>query len=210
MGGVEQVEEPPFDAATAFVEQNASKLSETVLLKLYGYFKQATQGPCTDQKRPGIFDFKGRSKYDAWVRVGQHVTQDEAKFMYVNELTSAIPDWREAKKQAHGPVFSMPVAAEDSQEEEFPMIIRHVQQGELDALVSLIETCPTSVDDRDAEGCTALHWAADKGNCDMVRVLVQHGADVNAVDIDGQRPLEYAMAMSHTEEEQAYLESALA
>ena len=29
---------------------------------------------------------------------------------------------------------------------------------------------------------TALHWAAEKGHVDVAKVLIQNGADVNAVD----------------------------
>ena len=208
----EEPGDPSFEAATTFVEQHTSKLSDTVLLELYGYFKQATQGPCTQQKRPGIFDFKGRSKYDAWVRVGPDVTKDQAQRLYVNLLTATIPEWKKSTKQAHGPVFSMPMAVEEDNgtEEEFPIIIQLVQRGDIDALVALVEKSPESVSDRDSEGCTALHWAADKGHRDMVEILLRHGADIHAMDVDGQKPLEYALAIPRTGEEQAYIESALA
>lgn len=36
-----------------------------VLLRLYGLYKQATEGECGGA-RPGIFDPKGRAKWDAW------------------------------------------------------------------------------------------------------------------------------------------------
>jgi diazepam-binding inhibitor (GABA receptor modulating acyl-CoA-binding protein) len=36
-----------------------------VLLELYGLFKQSTVGDVSG-KRPGMLDFKGRAKYDAW------------------------------------------------------------------------------------------------------------------------------------------------
>ena len=205
---------PSFYKATAFVEHNSSKISDTVLLELYGYFKQATLGPCTLQKRPGIFDFRGRAKHDAWVRVGSHVTKDQAQRLYVDLLTETVPEWKKSKKQAHGPVFSMPMAVEGEDsggiDEEFPMIIQLVQQGDVDALDAFLGKSPESIADRDSEGCTGLHWAAHKGNRDMIRILLDHGADVHAVDVDGQRPLEYALAMPRTGEDQAYLESALA
>jgi acyl-CoA-binding protein len=35
------------------------------LLELYGLFKQATAGDVSGS-RPGMLDFKGRAKYDAW------------------------------------------------------------------------------------------------------------------------------------------------
>lgn len=204
--------DPSFDEATTFVEQNTSKISDTVLLELYGYFKQATQGPCTQHNRPGMFDFKGRAKYNAWIRVGSHVTKDQAQRLYVDLLTATVPEWKKSKKQAHGPVFSMPMAVDEDNgtDEDFPILIQLVQQGQVDALVAFLEKSPGSINDRDSEGCTALHWAADKGNRDMIRILLECGADVDAVDVDGQRPLEYALAMLRSKEDQAYLESALA
>ena len=34
-------------------------------LELYGWYKQATVGDC-DTDRPGMFDLKGKAKWDAW------------------------------------------------------------------------------------------------------------------------------------------------
>jgi acyl-CoA-binding protein len=53
--------------------ENAVKLSQTlkqkpsndILLKLYGLYKQATEGDVSGE-RPGGFDFKGAAKFDAW------------------------------------------------------------------------------------------------------------------------------------------------
>jgi len=39
--------------------------SNDILLKLYGLYKQATEGDAHGE-RPGGFDFKGAAKYDAW------------------------------------------------------------------------------------------------------------------------------------------------
>ncbi|CAJ1951224.1 unnamed protein product [Cylindrotheca closterium] len=35
-------------------------------LKLYGLFKQATQGPIGDRARPSLFSPTERAKFDAW------------------------------------------------------------------------------------------------------------------------------------------------
>ncbi len=52
-----------------------------VLLELYGLFKQANAGDVSG-KRPGMLDFKGRAKYDAWAsRKG--MSKDEAMDGYV-------------------------------------------------------------------------------------------------------------------------------
>jgi len=53
-----------------------------VLLDLYGLFKQATTGDVTGEK-PGMFDFKGAAKYDAWER-RRGMTRDEAMQAYID------------------------------------------------------------------------------------------------------------------------------
>ena len=57
------------------------------LLKLYGLFKQASVGDVTG-KRPGMIDFKGRAKYDAWAeRKGMNgETAMEQYISFVDEL----------------------------------------------------------------------------------------------------------------------------
>ncbi|MEX1310552.1 MAG: acyl-CoA-binding protein [Candidatus Sulfomarinibacteraceae bacterium] len=53
-----------------------------VLLDLYGLFKQATTGDVTGEK-PGMFDFKGAAKYDAWEK-RRGMTKDEAMQAYID------------------------------------------------------------------------------------------------------------------------------
>eukprot|EP00939_MAST-03C_sp_MAST-3C-sp1_P001129 g1129.t1 len=55
---------PTFSEAAEMVK-SFSGVGTDDLLKLYGLFKCATKGPCTGS-RPGMFDVKGRAKYDAW------------------------------------------------------------------------------------------------------------------------------------------------
>jgi ankyrin repeat protein len=45
------------------------------------------------------------------------------------------------------------------------------------------------VDMRDGSGRTPLHWAAEAGNFDVVRLLVGAGADMNVAAEDGATPL---------------------
>jgi diazepam-binding inhibitor (GABA receptor modulating acyl-CoA-binding protein) len=54
-----------FDAAVVRVKQLAQTPSPDDLLQLYSLFKQATAGDVSGA-RPGMLDFKGRAKYDAW------------------------------------------------------------------------------------------------------------------------------------------------
>jgi len=57
------------------------------LLKLYGLFKQGTEGDVTG-KRPGVLDIKGRAKYDAWAgRKGMSKDNAMEEYVkYVDEL----------------------------------------------------------------------------------------------------------------------------
>lgn len=55
-----------FDTASEFARTNLpSSLSTANKAKLYGLFKQATEGPVTGE-RPGLFSPTARAKYDAW------------------------------------------------------------------------------------------------------------------------------------------------
>ena len=45
---------------------------------------------------------------------------------------------------------------------------------------------------RDANGGTALHWAASRGNAEIARLLLDAGADRGATDAAGNTPLQIA------------------
>ena len=79
------VSQSDFEAASQRAQQLPSKPSNTVLLQLYGLYKQATEGDVSGT-RPGGFDFKAIAKYDAWKGlIG--LSQDEARQQYVDLVT---------------------------------------------------------------------------------------------------------------------------
>jgi len=53
---------------------------DEVLLQLYGLYKQATLGDVSGDE-PGMFDFVGRAKYDAWAE-RRGMAKDEAMRAY--------------------------------------------------------------------------------------------------------------------------------
>jgi acyl-CoA-binding protein len=57
--------EEDFASAQTRVKQLTRTPSPDQLLELYSLYKQATVGDVTGS-RPGMLDFKGRAKYDAW------------------------------------------------------------------------------------------------------------------------------------------------
>jgi acyl-CoA-binding protein len=64
-----------FAAAQVRVKQLTKAPDASELLELYSLFKQGTVGDVQGE-RPGMLDFKGRAKYDAWQ--GKKGTNKEA------------------------------------------------------------------------------------------------------------------------------------
>ena len=56
-----------FDDAQKRVKTLKEAPSNDELLELYALFKQATVGDVSGS-RPGMMDFKGRAKFDAWTK----------------------------------------------------------------------------------------------------------------------------------------------
>jgi diazepam-binding inhibitor (GABA receptor modulator, acyl-CoA-binding protein) len=81
--------EDDFQAAQARVKQLAHTPAPDQLLALYSLYKQATSGDVTGS-RPGMLDFKGRAKYDAWSS-RQGTTKPVAMQAYV-ELVQRLVD----------------------------------------------------------------------------------------------------------------------
>ena len=73
-----------FEAAAAAAKQTRRRPDNATLLKLYAYYKQATQGDITGE-RPGGFDFAGGAKYDAWAKL-KGMGRDDAMQQYVRQV----------------------------------------------------------------------------------------------------------------------------
>jgi ankyrin repeat protein len=69
---------------------------------------------------------------------------------------------------------------------------RYVPNGWMAAVKFLVEECDTDVNARDAGGYTAVHHAAARGDDEMIRYLVEHGADVTVVSREGQTTADMA------------------
>ncbi|HEY2406700.1 MAG TPA: acyl-CoA-binding protein [Polyangiaceae bacterium] len=77
-----------FSAAQVRVKQLAKTPAADELLELYSLFKQATAGDVSGS-RPGMLDFKGRAKFDAW-SAKKGVDQDRAMTNYVELVTRLV------------------------------------------------------------------------------------------------------------------------
>jgi diazepam-binding inhibitor (GABA receptor modulating acyl-CoA-binding protein) len=73
-----------FEAAAAAAKQTKKKPDNATLLKLYSYYKQATEGDVTGS-RPGGFDFVGGAKFDAWSKL-KGTSTEEAMQNYIKQV----------------------------------------------------------------------------------------------------------------------------
>ena len=75
-----------FEAAVAASKQLPEKPDNMTLLKIYALYKQASEGD-VDGKRPGMTDFVGRAKFDAWAAI-KGKAKNDAMQEYVDLIES--------------------------------------------------------------------------------------------------------------------------
>ena len=78
--------------------------------------------------------------------------------------------------------------------EKLETLIEAAKQGDLAGIASVLDSHPEFINQRDAKGATAIHYAAFSGHRTVVEQLVQRGADVNAKDAEfGATPAGWAI-----------------
>ncbi|XP_043517093.1 acyl-CoA-binding protein-like [Frieseomelitta varia] len=77
-----------FNKAAEEVKELSAPASDADLLELYSLYKQATVGDC-NTTRPGILDFRGKAKWDAWDK-RKGMNQDDAKEQYIQKVEELI------------------------------------------------------------------------------------------------------------------------
>ena len=75
-----------FETAAKDAKNLPARPSNDDMLELYALYKQGSVGDCTG-KRPGMLDFVGGAKFDAWSALAG-TSQDEAMERYVNKVES--------------------------------------------------------------------------------------------------------------------------
>ncbi|RYF60875.1 MAG: acyl-CoA-binding protein [Comamonadaceae bacterium] len=75
-----------FEAAEAQSKLLPARPDNPTLLKIYGLYKQATQGD-NAEKRPPFSDFVARAKWDAWT-ANKGASADDAKQGYIDLIES--------------------------------------------------------------------------------------------------------------------------
>ena len=77
-----------FTSALEKVKTLDERPSNENLLKLYGLYKQATEGE-VEGDRPGGFDFKAIAKYDSWASL-RNMSKEDAMQSYIDLVNSLV------------------------------------------------------------------------------------------------------------------------
>jgi len=202
-----------FNCAASFVQTQAladdgKKLDQSQQLEIYGLYKSAIIGPC-NEPRPGMFNPKGRAKWDAWKQVSD-LTKAEAQQAYVDKV-KLLYDWVPPEITPHNEnsganknmsgfggiaVSSMlkPEEAEDDGTD--PIVFKWAKDNDIAKIISWIID-GNDVNLKDSTGLSLLHWVVDRGHIDACRILLSNGANPLIADEDGQTPLDYAITCEH-------------
>ncbi|KAI8088912.1 acyl CoA binding protein-domain-containing protein [Halteromyces radiatus] len=192
-----------FESAFDYLNTHNVSVSKDNKLKFYGYFKQATTGDCTISK-PNLFEFVARAKWDAWHSL-KGMSSTAAMEAYVELAESlnigwtrngeyAYEDKGKDKKDMDGTgniLSSLAHGEEDDEEQLTDDLIGYTKANNLNKVREQVKEFKKPVDTKDEEGLTALHHACDRGYTDMVKLLIDLGADVNALTNDSETPLHY-------------------
>ncbi|TFK30361.1 ankyrin [Coprinopsis marcescibilis] len=209
---------PNFQSAVAYLSSYSGATSNTTKLELYGLYKYLTVSPTPTTSRPGILDFAGRAKWDAWSQAGKiYKTCQDAESRYI-KIASGF-GWTEGTVIAKTPGKSTgPSAEEDiwdsdseaerssggdglglfvstmSRPEEASDSSLHgaAVQGDVARVKQLLKNSGQDVNKFNDDGYTPLHLASDRGHLEIVKLLLATGADRNIPDADEFTPLQLA------------------
>lgn len=192
--------EQKFGRAATHLQSIVSDLDQKTLLSFYGLYKQATVGACNTPK-PGIFNLQGKAKWNAWNDLND-MTKDVAMARYVDEMERLRPDWddnnKKRTKEQWVSVSTFQMEGDDSVEAADKSHFDYVKEGDLEKL-SKIHGLDQHLNTVDGDGLGLIHWAADRGNTEILQFLLNSGVDINLVDPDGQTALHYASSCGHLE-----------
>eukprot|EP00359_Climacostomum_virens_P004563 CAMPEP_0204901360 /NCGR_PEP_ID=MMETSP1397-20131031/3041_1 /ASSEMBLY_ACC=CAM_ASM_000891 /TAXON_ID=49980 /ORGANISM="Climacostomum Climacostomum virens, Strain Stock W-24" /LENGTH=319 /DNA_ID=CAMNT_0052069717 /DNA_START=73 /DNA_END=1032 /DNA_ORIENTATION=+ len=71
--------------------------------------------------------------------------------------------------------------------------IQTAKSGKVNEVISLLTKNKKLIHSKDSLNCTALHWAVKRNNLELIRILMQEGADCEEKDISGRSPMSIAV-----------------
>lgn len=99
--------------------------------------------------------------------------------------------------KAYRTVFALPSKNSDLQLVD--ELCEHAKRGDAEKVKALLKQGVDIEATTDSTGSTPLHLAAAGGHLDVVKLLLEHGADINAMDRGRSTPLIAALRNKHRE-----------
>jgi len=216
-----------FNEAVSYLSSASapSQVSNATKLELYGLFKFLTVAPKPSTQRPSIFDLTGKAKWDAWNDVSKRFANgsgpEEAEKRYITIARSL--GWREGAAMTQKPdsdnseaegqlkgvgsgdgggmgIAVSKISPPEDDEDDKDSIHAAAISGNVSKLTSLLKkNFHINVNQRDDYGYTALHLGCDRGNVEIVKLLLKHNAETSIMDPDGMTALELARTVGHDE-----------
>ncbi|XGW12902.1 hypothetical protein V3C99_013502 [Haemonchus contortus] len=100
-----------FEKAQADLKTLKEEPDVDVKLQMYALFKQATVGD-VQGSRPGMMDFAGRAKFDAWSKI-KGISKDEAQAQYAKLVQSLLGEQTPSAPPGTAPMGLQPVEGLD-------------------------------------------------------------------------------------------------
>ncbi|XP_032684367.1 acyl-CoA-binding domain-containing protein 6 [Odontomachus brunneus] len=192
--------EDRFNRASKYMQSLVSELNTDQLLTFYGLYKQATVGPC-DISRPNWYQVQAVRKYEAWKKLGD-MSQEIAMANYIDVIARVNPSWEEEAKfeESRGwtSVSKLPNTDATLKDTE-KTFLDWLKEGNEAKVREMVGKEPRLSEWMDDIGLLPIHWAADRGHVEILKFLVEQGADLNSLDLEEQTPLHYAACCGHVE-----------
>lgn len=184
-----------FNKSANHVKTLASNLEAPKLLELYSHYKQALEGKC-NTSRPRFYELQAKAKWDAWNSLG-NMPQIEAKQKYIKLVSDLDPDFDESKQTSNWVAVSCLANMDENIDDSDKTIFDHVKESDLANLNIKLKDNLELLNETDGDGMGLIHWAADRGDVNILKHLINLNVNINMLDADGQTALHYAASCDH-------------
>lgn len=187
--------EETFKKAASHLQSLVSGLDSEKLLFFYGLYKQATYGKC-NVPSPNWYQVQARQKWQAWKAL-EDMTSEQAMINYIKAIESIDQEWETHARTSSWVVLSTLQNLDAHVNDEDKKLLDFVKEGNEPRIRNILNCDTKELDLMDNEGMLPIHWAADRGDIQIFKILVENGSDINARDVQGQTPMHYAASCGH-------------
>lgn len=195
-----------FETAAADISSGkVSNVSQDEQLELYGLYSVVRKGVAPTEGPSAWLDPTGFAKWTAWSSVS-HLTTQEAMQHYselVQELSSRkLDNPKQSSSHEFGSKFStgFDISADETEQGDMVHDICYwATIGDIKSVNKCLQTKRYSANYRDQDGLTPLMRAVDRNEEQIVDILMDAKAEINATDNEGQTALHYAVYCEHSE-----------